>query len=485
MRSDSNTESHKALEDTITVVTTEIHHPPPGAAARSPGTAALVALCIGCFMVTFDVSVVTVAIPRIGDDLDAGLTVLQWVVDGYTLVFAALMLTAGSLGDRYSARTVFLCGLLIFGIGSLLCGLAPSGIALVGFRFLQGVGAAAMIPSSLSLLRALYTDRAARAHAFGVWSMVAGVAAATGPVLGGVFITFAGWRSVFLINIPVVILAYWMTKRYVPAARTTGDGGFGWLSQLLGTAAVALLVIGLNEAGSLGWRHWLVLTCFILAALSCTAFALDQRRDESVSLTDREFLAAAAVGLLFTLGFFGILFLTPIFFQRVQHFSPLTTGFAMLPIALPAIFLAAAAGRLVGRIGPRSPAVVGLTAGSLSLLGWMLVDPGTNYALPLALLVLGGVAPAFTLPASTAAIMESVPPEQAGLGSAVFNTARQVGGAIGVAVAGSLTTSTDAVRGLHLNAAAGAVITLLALALAITFFGGRSVSRAVGTHRRR
>jgi DHA2 family methylenomycin A resistance protein-like MFS transporter len=446
------------------------------AVSRTTGVAALVALCIGCFMVTFDVSVVTVAVPRIGDDLHADLTSLQWVVDGYTLVFAALMLSAGDLGDRFSARGVFLGGLAVFGVGSLLCGLAPTGGALIGFRLLQGVGAAAMIPSSLSLLRGMYDDRAARARAFGVWSMVAGVAAATGPVLGGLFVGLIGWRSVFFLNMPFVLCAYLMTRRYVPAIDTGANRGLGITSQVIGTVAVAALVFGLNEAGSLGWTNAVVLACFAVTVLTCVVFPLTLRSPAGGSRISvsggAEFGAAAAVGLLFNFGFFGILFLAPIYFQRVAHLSPLVTGCALLPIAVPPILLSAFAGRTVGRIGPRLPAVIGLSAGTVGLVGWLIAGPNTAYALLLAPLLLGGIAPAFTLPSATAAIMESVPVDQGGMGSAVFNTARQVGGAIGVALVGSLTSGTNMVRGLHLGVVGAAIITLVAAAIAARFFGG-------------
>lgn len=451
-------------------------------AARARSAAALVALCIGCFMVTFDVSVVTVAVPRIGDDLHAGLTSLQWVVDGYTLVFAALMLSAGNLGDRFSGRTIFIGGLAVFGVGSLLCGVAPTAGTLIAFRLLQGVGAAMMIPSSLSLLRAMYHERAARAQAFGMWSTVAGVAAATGPVLGGIFVTFAGWRSVFFLNVPLVIVAFVMTRRYVPQSESSSTGGISLTSQVIGTLGIAALVFGLNEAGSLGWTHPVVLGCFVLCAAAIIAFVATIRTNRTRSNVSvsrgAEFLAAAGVGLLFNFGFFGILFLAPIYFQRAQHLSPLLTGFALLPIAVPPILLSALAGRIVGRIGPRRPAVIGLLAGVLGLVGWLIAGPNTAYVVLLVPLLLGGLAPSFTLPSATAAIMESVPVEQSGMGSAVFNTARQVGGAIGVALVGSLTTGTNVVHGLHLSVASAAVITLIAAVLAARFFGGPAIHAA-------
>ncbi len=190
---------------------------PPVAAAVRRGP--LVAICLGYFLVILDVTVVTVAVPRIGAGLAAGQGALQWVVDGYTLVFAGLLLFCGGLGDRLGHRRVFLAGLGLFTVASAGCALAPSAAVLVGARLAQGAGAATMVPASLALLGALHPEPAARARAFGVWGGIAGVAAAAGPVLGGVLVWGVGWRTVFLVNVPLGVLAVWLTIRHVPAAR--------------------------------------------------------------------------------------------------------------------------------------------------------------------------------------------------------------------------------------------------------------------------
>ncbi|MFK0293688.1 MFS transporter [Streptomyces sp. NPDC090442] len=426
-------------------------------AARLP----LVAVCLGYFLVILDVTVVTVALPDLGRALGAGVTGLQWTVDGYTLVFAGLLLFCGGLADRFGGRRVFLAGLAVFALASAGCALAPSVAVLVLARLAQGVGAALLVPASLALLRAAYREPAARARAFGVWGTVAGLAAGAGPVLGGTLVAAFGWRAVFLANLPPALLALTLTLRHIPRSPDgpTRDG-LDVPAQTAATVSVAALAAGCIEAGSLGWTHPFVLGAFALALLGLAAFLLLEHRAPAPMLPlalfrSRAFAASAAVGVLLNTGFYGLLFLAPLYFQRVHHYSALRTGWALLPAVGLIAVGSALAGRLTARSGPRPPMVAGLLVGSAGLAGWLCAGPGTPYAALVGPMAAAGFGTALTMPAATAAVMESAPGDRGGAAAAVFNAARQMGSVLGVAVFGTLTTG-GLVPGLHTAALIGA-----------------------------
>ncbi|SDH37959.1 DHA2 family efflux MFS transporter permease subunit [Nonomuraea jiangxiensis] len=324
---------------------------------RTCGTLPLVALCLGYFLVILDVTVVTVAIPVIGADLRTDLTILQWIVDGYTLTFAGLLLMCGGLGDRLGGKPVFLAGLAVFTVASAGCGLAPSAGALVAARLVQGAGAAMMVPASLALLRNAYPDHEARARAFGVWGMVAGLAAAAGPVLGGLLVAGAGWRSVFFVNLPFGVLGFVLTARYVPApARSGRRTGLDVVAQVTGALCLGGLTWALIEAGEHGWASPLTLGGFGLSAVALPAFLLLERRARAPMVPlelfgERRFSASAVVGVLLNLGFYGMLFVVPLSFQQVWGLGALATGLAMLPMALMPFFASPLGGRVAARRG--------------------------------------------------------------------------------------------------------------------------------------
>ncbi|MGA6153502.1 MFS transporter [Stenotrophomonas sp. NPDC087984] len=419
--------------------------PPVAAAVRR---VPLVAICLGYFLVILDVTVVNVAVPRIGAGLAAGQGALQWVVDGYTLVFAGLLLFCGGLGDRLGHRRVFLAGLGLFTVASAGCALAPTAAVLVGARLAQGAGAATMVPASLALLGALHPEPAARARAFGVWGGIAGVAAAAGPVLGGVLVWGVGWRTVFLVNVPLGVLAVRLTIRHVPAARPRprprGERPpLDLAAQLTGVLAVAALTAGLNEAGGRGWTDPLVLGTLAAAPLAGALFLWLERRAVAPALPPRlltgfRFPAALAVGVLLNLGFYGLLFLTTLYFQRHRGWDPLSTGLALLPMGALVAVASPLSGRVAARVGTHVPAVAGLLTGAVGLLGWAAVGPHTPYALLAVPLLLAGFGTSFTMPSATIAAMEAAPHEVRGAASGAFNAARQLGSAIGVALFGTL-----------------------------------------------
>lgn len=430
------------------------HRPPRSSAPPVAGAVRkgpLLAICLGYFLVILDVTVVNVAVPRIGAGLGAGQGAgqgtLQWIVDGYTLVFAGLLLLCGGLGDRLGHRRVFLAGLGLFTVASAACALAPNAGFLVGARLAQGAGAATMVPASLALLGALHPEPGARARAFGVWGGIAGVAAAAGPVLGGVLVWGVGWRTVFLVNIPLGALAIWLTVRHVPATRPRGERpSLDLVAQLTGVGAVAALTAGLNEAGGRGWTDPLVLGALAAAPVAGALFLWLERRAAAPALPPRlltgfRFPAALAVGVLLNLGFYGLLFLTTLYFQRHRGWDPLATGLALLPMGALVAAASPLSGRVAVRVGTHIPAVAGLLTGAVGLLGWAAVGPHTPYALLVVPLLLTGFGTSFTMPSATIAAMEAAPHGVRGAASGAFNAARQMGSAIGVALFGTLATA--------------------------------------------
>jgi DHA2 family methylenomycin A resistance protein-like MFS transporter len=444
------------------------------------GLRPLVAVCLGYFLVILDVTVVNVAVPAVGADLRASVTALQWVVDGYTLAFAGLLLLGGGLGDRIGGKPVFLAGLVVFTLASAACGLAPGAGVLIGARLVQGTGAALMVPASLALLRHAYPDPVSRARAFGVWGMVAGIAAAAGPVLGGTLVSAVGWRSVFFVNLPFGTLGLLLTARYVTGPAPAADrGGLDVPAQACGVLCLGALTTALIEAGADGRVS---LAGFALFAVSLCAFLLLERRSSSPMLPlglfrAAAFSASAVIGVLLNLGFYGLLFVVPLYFQRVHHLGALETGVAMLPMATMPMISSPLGGRVAARHGSRLPVATGLVIGAAGLLGWLLAGGGSPYAVLVVPMMLTGFGVGFTMPAATHAIMESAAAERAGAASAVFNASRQTGSAIGVALVGPLAGS-GLVSGLHVIVLVGAACFLAAAALGLAAIRGSAPATA-------
>jgi DHA2 family methylenomycin A resistance protein-like MFS transporter len=434
---------------------------------------ALLAVCLGYLMVIVDVTIVNVALASIGRDLRGGIGALQWVLDAYTIVFAGLLLSAGSLGDRIGAKRCFNAGLIVFTVASALCALAPSVPALVGARLAQGVGAALLVPSSLSLLRAAYDQPSERARAVGIWGGVAGVGAASGPVLGGVLVGLLGWRAVFVVNVPIGIIAFVLAARYLPNPRGSRADGFDPRGQVLGILSLTLLTLGLIDGGQEGWSSVMTIIPLVAFIGVAIAFVAVERTTQNAMLPlslfrSRTFSGASFVGLAINLGFYGQLFAISLYFEHVRGFSALQTGLALLPEGVFVALGAVLSGRVTARTGPRLPMLIGLLCGAAGFAGLTVAGSQTSYAVLVAPLVAAGFGMAFTMPAATAAIIESAPARRAGIASGVLNASRQTGGAIGVALLGTLLAGSGFVPGLHvamtISAAAfllGAVATVL------------------------
>ena len=403
----------------------------------------LASVCLGYFMAVLDSTVVNVALPDMARSLGTGIAGMQWVVDGYALLFASLLLTAGALGDRFGNRGMFVAGLALFTLASALCGIAPSLGALVGFRALQGVGAAVQVPASLALLRHAYHDPAERAQAIGIWAAATGVAVAAGPVVGGILTHAWTWRSVFLVNLPVGVLGIVLTLRHVPPVPPHQDGDLDLTAQALGIAALGGLTFGLIQGGVWGWASAPVILSLLIAALAAVLFYLGERRAAHPMLPpalfrDATFSAANAVGAILSFGFYGELFLMSLFFQQVQHRSPLAAGLALLPQTAVISLMNFVSGQVTARRGARLPMALGLAIGGAGLLGLALVSARASLVSVVGPMLAVGMGASLAMPAMTHAAIDHTPKERAGIGSAVLNASRQVGGVVGIALLGAL-----------------------------------------------
>ncbi|MFF4835991.1 MFS transporter [Streptomyces sp. NPDC001315] len=448
--------------------------PPPEPAPESGrrSLAPLLAVCAGYFMVILDVTIINVAVPVVGRELSASLTGIQWITDGYTMVFAGFLMTGGALGDRLGNRRVFCWGVLVFTVSSAACASAPNTPLLVVARLVEGLGAALIVPGSLALLQQAYPTPAVRSRAFGLWGSMAGIAASAGPLLGGLLVSTVGWRWVFLINLPVGVVCLVLTLRYVTPSPRHGARALDWPAQCAVVAAVALLTGALNEAGRRGWSDPAVLAGLVLAASATAAFAVRERLARSPALPlsllrSRAMSGAALVGLLFNFGFYGMVFTASLDFQHQRGFSALKTGVALFPAVAMTTFASVLSGRLTRRTGDRPLVVFGMLLAALGLAGWAAAGVDPAYWLLVAPMMAAGFGTSFALTGSTATVMSAAPPAYSGAASALFNTTRQIGSATGVALGGSLLASgTDYNAGLRTSMAIGALAYVIAAGFA-------------------
>jgi EmrB/QacA subfamily drug resistance transporter len=404
------------------------------------GRGVLAATILGSGMAQLDGTVVNVALPRIGRDLHAGLTTLQWTINAYALTLSGLLLLGGSLGDRLGRRRVFVLGVLWFTAASIGCALAPTGEVLVAMRAVQGVGAALLTPGSLAILEAVYVpdDRSA---AVGAWSGLGGVATAIGPVLGGVLVGAAswGWRGVFLINVPIAAVVVFLAGRYVPETRDEQAAG---RLDVPGAVLAALGLAATVYALTMASQRWTVAAVVVLCAglLLLIAFLVQERRAAGPLMplglfASRQFSSANLVTFVVYAALSGALFLLPVALQRVSGFSPLVAGSALLPVTFVMLLLSARMGRLAQRIGPRGPMAVGpvVAAAGLALLSQ--VGRHAHYAadvLPGVLVF--GLGLSITVAPLTATVLAAAPNHLAGVASAVNNDVARVAGLLAVAV---------------------------------------------------
>lgn len=459
--------------------TTTVHEPDrqarvPGASKPSPWLV-LTVMCVGYFLVLLDVTIVNVALPDIGHRLGGGVSGLQWVVDGYALALASLLLAGGTAGDLRGHKRVVLRGLVLFGAGSLACGLAPSMGFLVAARVFQGIGAALMLPGTLAIISRAFPQPGQQARAIGIWAAIGSIALPLGPLLGGVLVQGLGWRSVFLLNVPLVAGALVAAARTVQESRAEVQRRFDRAGTTLGAALLAVATFTVIRAGDSGVDA-IVIAGAALAITLLAGFLQVERAQADPMLPlglfrRRSFRAANAAALVMNFATLGLLFLLTQYLQGIRHHSALSAGIALLPLAAPLSLLSPITGHLTSRLGPKLPMLLGLAL--LAAAGVMLLDVNetSGFGSLLPSLLLWGIGIGLLTPAVVAAAVASVEPERAGLASGVNNTARQTGGAFGIAIFGAIAGSAgdpgSFTSGMHLaGLLAAGLFALTAIAVA-------------------
>lgn len=432
----------------------------------------LAAICLGFLMITIDTTIVNVALGPIVADLGGSLSGAQWIVSGYTITFATFLLSGGAWADRIGSRNAFLVGLVVFGVGSAACAAAPSMGTLIAARAVQGLGAALLMPCSLALITHTFPAGPERRGALAAWGGISAVGLAVGPVLGGALVDGVGWRFIFLVNLPVAALAVAGLLAYVTETPRHRHP-FDLPGQALIVLALGCLSAGFILAGSLGWGAAATLALLVVGALGAVAF---WRVERAVALPmippelfrRRQFRAVVTVGGIYNFCFYGTLFCLSLALHEELGLSPFDTGLALLPLTLLLGAIAFNAARLITWLGEWRAMVIGLGCGAAG--GAVLAVGGGDSVAATILCSLPFAGIALTMQAMTALAMEGAPVERIGLASGVQNAARQAGGALGVALLGTLLASGGSLS-LHLPMAVVAALELVAVGL--TLYGRR------------
>jgi EmrB/QacA subfamily drug resistance transporter len=461
----------------------------------------LVAVSFGLFMIMLDNTVVNVALPSIRSDLGISISELEWVVNAYALTFGVLLLTGGKLADLLGRRAIFIAGLVIFTGASLWCGLAGGAASLIAARTVQGVGAALMNPATLSIITATFPPRQ-RGTAIGIWAGVSALALAIGPLAGGLLTEKISWSWIFFVNLPVGVIGVLAARLFIDETRDTSREQRLDLPGLISSAVgLFALTYALIETNTHAWGSSRVLSLLAVAGLALATFVVLELR-QRVPMLDLSlfrnptFSGANATMALVGLAMFGIFFYNSLFLQNILHYSAIKTGATFLPMTVLIILVAPAAGKVSDRVGPRWLMGAGMTllTGSLLLFGTLDADSSFWNIVPG--LLLGGFGMAITMAPTTAAAMGSVPVDKAGVGSAVINSMRQVGGSLGIAIMGTLIATqvtvgqlnprypAEFVDGYHRALQLGAAILLAGAILAVLTVGRerRAKPEAVAEH---
>ncbi len=402
----------------------------------------LAAVSFGLFMIMLDNTVVNVALPAIQEDLDTDLSQLQWIVTGYALTFAALMLIGGKVADAYGRRLIFVVGIAVFTSASLWCGLAGSGDELIAARVLQGVGAALMNPATLSIIAATFPPHQ-RGTAIGIWAGTSALALAIGPLVGGVITEHLDWSWIFFVNVPVGILAVVASFLFIDESRDSTHVRLDLPG--LATSALGLfaLTYALIEANTYGWDSARILGAFVVAGVSLLAFVLLERYQRAPMLPLELFRSGTYTGanlvvLLVALAMFGVFFFLSLYMQNVLGYSAIQTGAAFLPMTILIILVAPIAGKASDRIGSRGLMTAGMILIAAQLLYFSRLGLDATFWDLLPAFLVGGIGMSLTMTPSAAAATRSVPVDKAGVGSAVLNASRQIGGSLGIALIGAI-----------------------------------------------
>ncbi|WOX20889.1 MFS transporter [Streptomyces solicathayae] len=423
-------------------MTTTTHPVQPVLSARRRWTV-LAVCCLSMFLVGLDTTIVNVGLPAIGRGLDVDTRGLEWIVDAYTLVLASLLISSGALADRFGRRRVFRCGLAVFGAASVLCALAPSAGVLVAARALQGVGASMLSPVALAIVVNAMPDPKERAQAIGIWASVFGLSMAAGPVTGGALLAGLDWRALFWINAPVVAAALLLSAVFVPESRAPRARRLDLPGQVLLTAVLAVVVGVLIEGPRIGWTSPAALAGCAGATVATAGFVwVESRRPEplmDLRLFGRPVFTGAVLGAVAVfVALSTTLLLNTLYLQHTRGWTPLAAGVATLPLAVGATVCAPWSGRMTGRTGPRLPLLLAggfITVGGLCMVS---LTQHTSVLLLLASYTLIGVGFGFANAPITNTAVDGLPPARAGVAGAITSTARQLGSALGIAVAGGL-----------------------------------------------
>ncbi|MBN3747475.1 MFS transporter [Burkholderia sp. Se-20373] len=408
---------------------------------RAAARRVLAATCVSYTLVLLDASIVNVALTDIAHTFGSRVAGLQWIVNAYTLAFASLLMTGGTLGDRLGDRDVYIAGLAIFVAASALCGIAPTLPALAIARALQGVGSAMLVPCSLELLNRAFPEPAARTSAISLWMGCGGIAMASGPLIGGLLIHLFGWRSLFFVNLPLGLAGIWLGRSVV---RADGDASrhFDWGGQAAAVVAIAALIGTLIEGPSLGWRSTPIVGGAATSVVAWSAFiAIEARRREPMLplafFRNRLFAGSTFVSMASAFVFYGLLFVLSLFYRQVRGASPLDTGLAFLPMTAMVALGGLGSGRLVARFGARGTMCAAFALYAAGALGMTGIGATTPAWLAIAPMLAIGFASGFISPAATSPALGTVDRRRAGVAAAALNAARQSGSALGVAIFGA------------------------------------------------
>jgi EmrB/QacA subfamily drug resistance transporter len=445
----------------------------PAAAAagvqRGPSSA-LTAAVLGFFVITLDAVVVNVALPSIRRDLGGGITGLQWVVDGYTLMFAALLLSSGALADRIGARRAFGGGMAVFVLASAGCGLAPGVGVLIAARLVQGSAAAVMMPSSMALIRQAFPDSATRARALAMWAMGGAAASSAGPVLGGA-LDLIDWRLIFAINLPVGALTLLLLARTQPSPRRCAP--FDWIGQLTSLLGMGGLTYGAIEAGAAGFASPRVLAALAVAVLALAMFVAAQARVSHPMVPldlfrSRRVVVMVVIGFAYMVGYWGMPFVASLYFQQARGLSALDAGLLFVPMMLAGAALTPFWTRAADRVGRTTLIAGGLSLMTVGLVVLALLPASTPVWSFAVLMILVGLGGPLVIPPVTAVLLDTVPEHRTGVASGVFNTSRQLGGALAVAVFGALLADRATfLHGVRTSLLIAAVVVLAAAAASL------------------
>jgi len=414
-----------------------------GPAERTRPRLVLLATSLGVLLAQIDTSAVNLALKSIGADLHAGVSELQWVVDAYNLVYASLLLTAGTLGDLYGRRRIFVAGIALFAVGTLACALAPNSATLIGGRIVSGLGAAFALPMSLVLLTTAYPGRKERAHALGIWASCNGLAFIIGPTFGGWLVDSVGWRSIFYVTLPVCAAALALSYYAVNETAEPKGRRLDLPGQVLAIAGLGGFAFAAIEGSHWGWTSPLILTIAGAAALALALFVVVEGTTRGPLLPlgflrRPVFSAALAVAGLMTFGMYALTFVMPLYFQTGRGNSPFIAGLELLPMPVSFVIVSQLVGHLTNRYGPRPVMTAGMACMGTGAFMLAAIGSGTGLApIALALLVAGVGLGLNTAPVNGVAVA-AVPQERSGTASGVLNTARMVGATLGVAILGAV-----------------------------------------------